>query len=107
MNTETKMIKQLDRVGVDMETLADDARALMAATAHVAGEKVEVARKRLEEVLGNGGDLYQGLRDRAYRGAHAADDAVREHTYTVIGLAMGAGLMLGLLAAHRCASRWL
>jgi ElaB/YqjD/DUF883 family membrane-anchored ribosome-binding protein len=101
MKNEAKMMKQLDRVGTDMETLADDARALMAATAHVAGDKVEEARHRLEEVLGSGGDLCEGLRDRAYRGARVADGAVREHTYSVIGLAIGAGLLLGLLLSHR------
>ena len=101
MKNKAKMIKQLDRVGMDMETLADDARAFLSATAHVAGDKVEEARRRLEEVLGNGGDLYEGLCARAYRGAKVADGAVREHPYSVIGLAVGAGLLLGLLASHR------
>jgi ElaB/YqjD/DUF883 family membrane-anchored ribosome-binding protein len=41
------------------------------------------------------------LRDRAYRGARIADGAVRNHTYTVIGLAIGAGLLMGLLAFRR------
>jgi ElaB/YqjD/DUF883 family membrane-anchored ribosome-binding protein len=101
MNTENKLHKEMDRVGVDFETLAKDARALMTATAHVTGDKVEEARQRLEEMLGNGGDLYEGLRDRALRGAKVADDTVREHTYSVIGIAIGAGLLLGLLASHR------
>ncbi len=101
MKTELKMMKQLDRVNHDMETLADDARALMVATADVAGEKVEAARKRLENALGNGGHFYDELRDRAFRGAHDADGAVRAHAYTVIGLAIGTGMLLGLFAAHR------
>jgi ElaB/YqjD/DUF883 family membrane-anchored ribosome-binding protein len=105
MKTDPSIAKNLNRVGNDMETLAEDARAFMAATAHVAGDKVEEARKRLEDVLGNGGELYDGLRNRAVRGAKVADETVREHTYSVIGMAIGAGLLLGFLAAHRCSDR--
>ena len=41
------MSKQTQAISNDMGTLAEDARALMAATADVAGEKVGEARKRL------------------------------------------------------------
>ena len=41
------MNKQTQAISNDMSQLADDARALMAATADVAGEQVSAARKRL------------------------------------------------------------
>ena len=41
------MSKQTQAIRDDMGQLAEDARALMAATADVAGERVEEARKRL------------------------------------------------------------
>ena len=42
----------------DIGQLADDARALMAATADVAGDKVSEARKRLAAALDSGKELY-------------------------------------------------
>lgn len=105
MKSTTNLNKQLDRVGTDMGTLAEDARALMAATAHVAGDKVEEARKRLEDVLDKNGDIYEGLKGRACRGAKIAGETVREHTYAALGIAVGAGLLLGLLASFRGSGR--
>ena len=52
INQKTKtMNKQTQATSNDMGTLAEDARALMAATADVAGEKVGEARKRLAAAL--------------------------------------------------------
>ena len=47
------MNKQKESTDSDLGTLAEDARALMAATADVAGEKVSEARKRLAAAFGN------------------------------------------------------
>ena len=84
-----------------MGTLADDARALMAATADVAGEKVSEARKRLAAALENGKEIYGRVRDKAVEGAKATDQAVREHPYQAIGIALGVGALIGYLATRR------
>ena len=86
----------------DLSTLADDARALMAATADVAGEKVSEARKRLAAALESGKELYGRVRDKTVEGAKAADEAVREHPYQAIGIAFGVGALLGYLLSRRC-----
>ena len=85
-----------------MGTLAEDARALMAATADVAGEKVADARKRLAAALDNAKDIAGRVRDKAVEGAQAADEAVREHPYQAIGIAFGVGALIGYLASRRC-----
>ena len=59
------MDKQKQAVSNDMGTLAEDARALMAATADVAGEKVGEARKRLAAALESGKEIYGRARDKA------------------------------------------
>jgi ElaB/YqjD/DUF883 family membrane-anchored ribosome-binding protein len=87
----------------DVEQLADDARALMAATADVAGEKVSEARKRLAAALERGKEIAGRVRDKAVQGAKAADEAVHEHPYAAIGIALGVGAIIGFLAARRCA----
>ena len=85
-----------------MGTLAEDARALMAATADVAGEKVGEARKRLADALENGKEIYGRVRDQALDGPKATDQAVREHPYPVTGIAFGVGALIGYLASRRC-----
>ena len=86
----------------EMDTLAEDARALMAATADVAGEKVSEARKRLAAALDRAKEIAGRVRDKAVEGAKAADEAVREHPYQAIGVAFGIGALLGYLVMRRC-----
>jgi ElaB/YqjD/DUF883 family membrane-anchored ribosome-binding protein len=85
----------------DMGTLAEDARALMDATADVDGEKVSDARKRLAAALERGKEICGRVREKAVEGAKAADTAVREHPYQAIGLALGVGALLGYLVSLR------
>ena len=86
----------------DMGTLAEDARALMAATADVAGDKVAEARKRLAAALDSGKEIFGRVREKAVEGAKATDEAVHEHPYQAIGIALGVGALIGYLVACRC-----
>jgi ElaB/YqjD/DUF883 family membrane-anchored ribosome-binding protein len=95
------MNKQTQATSDDMGTLADDARALMAATADVAGEKVGEARKGLAAALERGKEIYGRVREKAVEGAKAADEAVQEHPYQAIGIAFGVGAVIGFLLAWR------
>jgi ElaB/YqjD/DUF883 family membrane-anchored ribosome-binding protein len=81
--------------------LADDARALMAATADVAGEKVGRARKRLNAALERAKEIAGNVRDKTVAGAKAADEAVREHPYHAIAISVGVGALAGYLVARR------
>jgi ElaB/YqjD/DUF883 family membrane-anchored ribosome-binding protein len=103
-NTEN-MNKQTQAPSNDMGTLAEDARALMAATADVAGEKVSEARKRLAAALERGKELYGRAREKAVECAKATDEAVHEHPYQAISIAFGVGALIGYLAARRCSRR--
>jgi len=96
------MNKQTQAVSDAMGTLAEDARALMTATADVAGEKVGDARKRLAAALERGKEIAGRVREKAIEGAKAADEAVHEHPYQAIGIALGVGAVIGYLAARRC-----
>jgi ElaB/YqjD/DUF883 family membrane-anchored ribosome-binding protein len=96
------MDKQTQATSNDMGTLAEDARALMAATADVAGEKVSEARKRLADALESGKKILGRVKEKAVEGAKATDEAVREHPYQAIAVAFGVGAIVGYLAARRC-----
>ena len=99
------MDKQTQVTRNDMGTLAEDARALMAATADVAGEKVGEARNRLAAALERGKEIYGRVREKAVEGAKAADEAVHQHPYQAIGIAFGVGALIGYLAARRCSRK--
>jgi len=96
------MNKQTQAISNDVGQLAEDARALMAATADVAGEKVGEARKRLAAALERGKEIYGRVREKAVEGAKAADEAVHEHPYQAIAIALGVGAILGYIVARRC-----
>ena len=96
------MNKQTQAIDNDTGTLAEDARALMSATADVAGEKVADARKRLAAALDRGKEIYGRVRDKTVAGAKVTDQAIHEHPYHVITIALGVGALIGYLAARRC-----
>ena len=96
------MDKQTPATSNDMGKLAEGARALMAATADVAGEKASEARKRLAATLESGKEIYGRVRDKAVEGAKVADEAVHEHPYQAIGIALGVGALIGYLVSRRC-----
>jgi ElaB/YqjD/DUF883 family membrane-anchored ribosome-binding protein len=85
----------------NMSTLAEDARALMAATADVAEEKVAEARQRLATALENGKELVGRVREKAAERAKAAERVTRENPCQTIAIAFGVGAMVGLLLARR------
>jgi len=86
----------------ETETLADDARALLAASADVAGEKVDAARKRLAAALESAKAIAANVREKAVAGAKATDEAVHEHPYQAIAIGVGVGVLVGYLLGRRC-----
>lgn len=95
------MSKETQAISDDMGQLADDARALMTATADVTGEKVGEARKRLAAALDRGKEIYGRVKEKAVEGAKAADKAVHEHPYQAIAIGVGVGVLIGYFIARR------
>ena len=99
------MNKATQAISNDMGQLAEDARALMTATADVAGERVGEARKRLAAALESAKEIAGNVRDKAVEGAKAADVVVRENPYQAIAIGVGIGALVGFLVARRCSSK--
>lgn len=99
------MNKPSETISNDINQLADDARALMSATADIAGEKVGEARKRLASALDTCGKAYGSVREKVVEGASKADDAVHANPYQAIAIGVGVGAVLGFLVATRCACK--
>ena len=91
--------------GHELNQLAEDAHALLAATAGVAGEKVGEARQRLTAALDRAKAMAGQVRDKAVAGAKVADETVRANPYQAIAIGIGAGLLAGYLLGRRCSSK--
>jgi ElaB/YqjD/DUF883 family membrane-anchored ribosome-binding protein len=85
----------------DARTLAEDARALLEATAEITDEKITEARKRLADALETGKETYENVRERVILGAQAADRAVHEHPYPTMAVVFGIGALVGFLLTRR------
>ena len=96
------MSKETQAISHDVSQLAEDARALMAATADVAGEKVGEARKRLTAALESSKEIYGRVKEKAVEGAKVADKTVRENPYQAIAIGVGVGALVGYLLGRRC-----
>ncbi len=85
----------------DLGTLAEDARALMTATADVAGDKVTEARRRLAAALNSSKQVLGRVREKTVEGAKAADQVVRDNPYQTLVIAFGVGAVIGFLLGRR------
>jgi len=89
----------------DMKVVVSDAEEILRATAGIAGEKMVDLRERIGERLQEAklriADAEAALVDRTKAAAHAADDYVNENPWQAVGIAAGAGLLLGLIIDRR------
>jgi ElaB/YqjD/DUF883 family membrane-anchored ribosome-binding protein len=94
----THKTSQAEEVG---EHLMEDAQALLAATAHVAEEKVVEARKRLTSAIEKGKETWNTVQEKAVAGAKATDQVIRANPYKALGVALGVGMVIGYLFRRR------
>ena len=94
-----------DKLVGDLKNLVADAEELLRATASQAGEKVAVARQKIEQSLIEGkkalADAEKTLLKKSKECAELADDYVRENPWSAVGIAAGVGLVLGLLIRNK------
>lgn len=87
----------------DLQAVIADAESLLRATAHQAGEKVQEAREQAEAtILAARKRLLRLKKTALKRGTELVEDTdeyVHENPWRVIGIAAGAGLLIGLLCS--------
>lgn len=90
-----------ERLASDLKNLVADAEELLKATASQAGDKIGLARQKIEQSLIEGkkalADAEKVIVEKSKEAAEIADDYVRENPWSAIGIAAGIGLVLGLL----------
>lgn len=89
----------------DIKTVIADGEDLLKAAANVSGAGLAAAREKFDEQLGNARarlvDAAQPAIDKAKNTAAAANGYVRGHPWTVIGVALAVGALVGLLIRKR------
>ncbi|MEJ1959500.1 MAG: DUF883 family protein [Nitrosomonadales bacterium] len=88
----------------DLRLVVSDAEELLRATANQAGEKVAVARERIQENLAVAKErlavAQQQVTAKTRQAVKVADEYVQENPWTAVGIAAGAGLIVGLLISR-------
>jgi ElaB/YqjD/DUF883 family membrane-anchored ribosome-binding protein len=101
--TETPVNR--DKFTQDMRTVISDAEELLRATASQAGEKIGVARERIQDSIREAkvklADAEAVFAERARQAAQQTDEYVHENPWRAIGAAAAIGLLLGLILSRR------
>lgn len=89
----------------DMKSVIADAEEMLNATADQAGEKVASLRSGIQERL-KGAKLRlreaeEALVEKTRAAARATDTYVHESPWTAVGIAVGVGLLVGLIVSRR------
>lgn len=64
-------------------------------------EEVSALRLKLENAQERFADLYQGAKKKVIAGAKYTDEAIRTHPYQLIAIALGLGVLLGVVLDRR------
>ena len=94
-----------DKFVQDMRVVISDAEELLRATASQAGEKIGVARERIQDSLHQAkvklAETEAIVRERAQQAARDGEEYVRDNPWRAIGIAAGIGLVLGLILSRK------
>jgi ElaB/YqjD/DUF883 family membrane-anchored ribosome-binding protein len=90
-----------ERLAADLRLVVRDSEELLKATAGEAGEKLKEVRNRLSKAVESAKATCEKIGDTAIKEAKAVDEVVRDHPYESIGIALGLGLLIGILVGRR------
>jgi len=94
-----------EKLAADLKVVVADAEELLRATASQAGEKVGVARERIQASLASArvklADTERAVLDQTKIAAKATDEYVRENPWQAVGVAAVIGFLLGALITRR------
>ena len=105
MDTSSTDTHARERLAQSLKHMVDEADHLLAKAERTGSEQFIAAREKFEAQLHQAKEELRRLElsaiDNAKRAARATDQAVHEHPYAAIGLAAGAGLLIGMLITRR------
>ena len=94
-----------EKLAADLKVVVADAEELLRATASQAGDKVGVARERIQASLASArvklADTERAVLDKTKIAAKATDEYVHENPWQAVGVAAVIGFLLGALITRR------
>ena len=94
-----------ERLTHSLQQMVDEADHLLKNAQRTGSDQFNAARDKFELQLRHAKDELRRLEDvaleNAKRAARATDLAVHEHPYAAMGIAAGAGLLIGMLISRR------
>lgn len=94
MNTEQELREQLSG---EIRGIASEAEKLIEVKGQELAERTQDIRDRLQGALQTAQETLQLLQTQTQESIKTADKAIRSHPYQAIGIAVGVGLVLGML----------
>lgn len=86
----------------DLRTLVADAEKMVGdSLSEHSSDAISALRARYETAQERLGEFYEGARQKVVAGAKSTDEAIRANPYQSLAIALGAGLLLGVLLGRR------
>jgi ElaB/YqjD/DUF883 family membrane-anchored ribosome-binding protein len=95
---------QTEKLVSDVKRIVHDSEELLHDSGGALGDGVHELRERLGGALEATKSAYRKLEAKSKAGAKATDKAIRTHPYHAVGIALGIGLLTGILAGRRSRS---
>jgi ElaB/YqjD/DUF883 family membrane-anchored ribosome-binding protein len=99
MPDTTQLRHQAEVTADDVKQLLREAEQALSEGVGEAGDKFNELRGRLRAAVSSGRFSLENLRAEANRRVEQADELVHEHPYYAIGIAAGAGALIGALVS--------
>jgi len=91
------MYQANERLAGDLKLVMRDAEDLLRATVGATSDKVGEVRHRLTKALESAKATCQRLQNKTAEAAEATDRVIRRHPYESLGIALGAGILIGVV----------
>ncbi len=95
--TAEQLIEQISRLMAEAEA------TISGPLAEEAGNKLSQIKERLEHAKESVAEAYDRARKNVVAGAKCTDVAIREHPYQSLGIALGVGVLLGVIIGRKSA----
>jgi ElaB/YqjD/DUF883 family membrane-anchored ribosome-binding protein len=93
--------KTREKLAEELRELTKEAESLITSSGEDLAQQAEDIQKKLKAAMDLFSIGYESIGERAKAGAKAADKVIRRNPYAAIGVALGAGVLLGLLIKRK------
>lgn len=93
--------KTREQLAEELRALTKDAEALIGSSGDELLQQTEAIQQKLKAAMKLLSVGYENFGEQAKAGMKAADTAIRRNPYAAIGVALGAGLLIGFLVKRK------